>query len=129
MKLRPLRNLVHVERLPDIGHTRENGETRTAGGIIVPETYEAPGRKKAVNKPDSFRARVLAVGPRVPAGELSEGDEVVVLTWSENSDGTRRGLYTGIDAPGDTLLIEYPTDIECALVRDPVPPPAHAAAE
>lgn len=115
MKLRPLRNLVHVERLPDLGRSRENGETRTEGGIIVPDTYADRGSRKAINRPDVFRARVLAVGPSVPAGEMTAGDEVLVLSWAGKPDGTRRSLYTGIDAPGDTLLVEYPADIECVV--------------
>lgn len=117
MKLRPLRRLVHVEKLPDLGRSRENGETRTAGGIIVPDTYADRGSRKAVNRPDVFRARVLAVGSEVPSGELAEGDEVLVLTWSAKPDGSRRSMYTGVDAPGDTLLVEYPEDIECVLPR------------
>lgn len=117
MKLRPLRRLVHVEKLPDLGQTRQDGETKTAGGIIVPDTYADRGSRKAVNRPDVFRAKVLAVGGGVPAGELSEGDEVLVLSWGAKPDGTRRSLYTGVDAPGGTLLVEYPDDIECVLPR------------
>jgi co-chaperonin GroES (HSP10) len=101
--LRPLRDLIHVEPIR---------ETVSAGGILLPEDYKALGSKKAVNRPDTFRARVLAVGPEVRGVE--PGEDVLVYTWSERADGTRRGLYTGHDVPGG-LLVRYPEDIVCAV--------------
>ncbi len=131
MALRPLRNLVLVERLPDIGRTRDaNGEERTAGGIICPADYKARGSQKAVRKSDHFRARVLAVGPKVTDPLVCHGAEVVVLTWADeaNLDGTRRGMYTGVDGPNGTLFVSWPDDLG-GCVLDPVLPQAAAAAE
>lgn len=103
MKLRPLRNLLHVEPIR---------ETVTAGGILIPQDYRALGSRKAVERPDTFRARVLAVGPDVRGVE--PGDDVLVYTWAERADGTRRSLYVGHDVPGG-LLVSYPDDVVCAV--------------
>lgn len=100
--LRPLRNLLYVEPIV---------ETVSAGGILLPEDYKARGSKKAVNRPDWFRAAVKAVGPEVR--DVSPGDHVLVHTWAEKADGTRRGLYVGHDVPGG-LLVE-PGDVVCAV--------------
>lgn len=116
MSLRPLRNLIQVERMPDLGRTRDGeGNEVTAGGIVIPQDYKARGSQKAVRKADFFRARVLAVGPKVPAGDLAVGNEVLVITWAAETDGTRRGMYTGIDGPDGSLFVEYPNDLVCAL--------------
>jgi hypothetical protein len=126
LALRPLRNLIHVERLPDLGNEMNaEGDVVTPGGIIVPNDYKAPGRHKAVNKADHFRARVLATGPKVHGVE--RGDEILLLTWGANPDGTRRSMYTGVDAPDGTLLVEYPDDVVCVL--NPAPPQALDASE
>ena len=116
MPLKPLRNLLHIEKLPDLGHTQDaDGNVVTAGGILLPQDYKARGSYKAVNKGDFFRARVLAAGPKVPSGDVQPGDEVLVLTWGNNPDGSRRSLYTGVDGPDGTLLVEYPDDIVCRV--------------
>ena len=116
MGLRPLRNLIQVERLPDLGRTRDaDGNEVTAGGIVVPQDYAARGSQKAVRKADFFRARVLAVGPKVPVEDVAPGAEVLVMTWGNHPDGTRRSLYTGVDGPDGTLLVEYPDDLVCSL--------------
>lgn len=114
MGLRPLRNLIQVERMPDLGRTRDGeGNEVTAGGIVIPQDYKARGSHKAVRKADFFRARVLAIGPQVR--DLEPGNEVLVITWAAESDGTRRGLYTGADGPDGTLFVEYPDDLVCAV--------------
>lgn len=111
MGVRPLRNLVLVERLPDVGRTKlADGSEVTAGGIVVPQDYKARGSVKAVNKADHFRARVIAVGPRVTDPLVREGAEVVILAWAAESDGTRRGMYTGVDYGKDQLFVAWPED-------------------
>lgn len=116
MPLRPLRDLIQVERLPDLGRTRDgDGNEVTARGIVIPQDYKARGSAKAVNKADFFRARVLAVGPKVR--DVSAGDEVLVLTWGANPDGSRRSLYAGVDGPDGTLFIT-PDDLVCGVNAD-----------
>lgn len=113
MPLRPLRDLIQVERLPDLGRTRDaDGNEVTAAGLVIPQDYAARGSVKAVNKADYFRARVLAVGPKVR--DVSVGDEVLVMTWGAEADGTRRSLYVGIDGPDGTLLVT-PNDLVCGV--------------
>lgn len=101
LHLRPLRNRVLVERIT---------EKVTAGGIHVPQDYKARGSVKAVNKRDEFRARVLAVGLEVREELIKPGVEVLLYTWAEESDGTRRGMYTGVDGPDGTLFVNWPED-------------------
>lgn len=101
LQLRPLRNRVLVERVT---------EKVTAGGIFVPEDYEARASRKAVNRADHFKARVLAVGPEVTDALVVPGAEVQILTWSAEPDGTRRGMYTGVDGPDGTLFVNWPSD-------------------
>lgn len=113
LPLRPLRDLIQVERLPDLGRTRDgDGNEVTATGIIIPQDYKARGSAKAVNKADYFRARVLAVGPKVR--DVAAGDEVLVLTWGASPDGSRRSLYVGIDGPDGTLFVT-PDDLVCGV--------------
>jgi chaperonin GroES len=90
MKFRPLHDRVVVKRL--------DSETKTAGGIIIPDT--------AAEKPQ--QGEVLAVGPgaRDEAGkfisiELKKGDRVLFGKWS--------GTEVKIDS--QDLLIMKESDI------------------
>jgi chaperonin GroES len=90
MKFRPLHDRVLVRRVEE--------ETKTAGGIIIPDT--------AKEKP--IQAEVIAVGPgaRDEAGklvpmEVKRGDRVLFGKWS--------GTEVKID--GEDLLIMKESDI------------------
>jgi chaperonin GroES len=96
MNLRPLHDRVVVRRL--------EGESKTAGGIIIPDT--------AAEKPQ--RGEVLAVGPgaREESGKLipldvKKGDKVLFGKWS--------GTEVKID--GQELLIMKESDIMGVLDR------------
>lgn len=104
-----MRDLILVERI---------AETVTAGGIHIPQDYKARGSQKAVNKADHWRARVVAVGPKVTDPLLVPGAEVQVLTWAEDADGTRRGMYTGIDGP-DGMTFVTPADLGGVVMNAP----------
>ncbi len=120
LSLRPLRNLVLVERLPDLGRTRDaSGNEFTAGGIMVPGDYKARGSVKAVRKSDHFMARVIAVGPLVTDSLVVPGAEVPVLTWADEADGTRRGMYTGVDYTKDQLFVSWPEDFGGCVMNAP----------
>lgn len=113
--MRPLRNLVLVERLPEVGHlVNDKGDEVTAGGIIVPQTFKAKGPSQRLGaKRDHFRARVVAVGPDA-SRDLKPEDEILVWTFAGGAGDAKQGLYTGTPVPGG-LLIEYPEDVVCAL--------------
>jgi hypothetical protein len=120
MGLRPLRNLVLVERILDPGQTRDaQGFVVTSGGIALPQDYKAIGSRKAVNRPDHFRARVIAVGPKVTDPLIVPGAEVPILSWSTEPDGTRRGLYTGVDVTKDELFVRWPDDFGGVVMNVP----------
>jgi chaperonin GroES len=96
MNLRPLHDRVVVRRL--------EGESKTAGGIIIPDT--------AAEKPQ--QGEVLAVGPgaREESGKLipldvKKGDKVLFGKWS--------GTEVTID--GQELLIMKESDIMGVLDR------------
>jgi chaperonin GroES len=96
MNLRPLHDRVVVRRL--------EGESKTAGGIIIPDT--------AAEKPQ--QGEVLAVGPgaREESGKLipldvKKGDKVLFGKWS--------GTEVKID--GQELLIMKESDIMGVLDR------------
>jgi chaperonin GroES len=96
MNLRPLHDRVVVRRL--------EGESKTAGGIIIPDT--------AAEKPQ--QGEVLAVGPgaREESGKLipldvKRGDKVLFGKWS--------GTEVKID--GQELLIMKESDIMGVLDR------------
>jgi chaperonin GroES len=96
MKFRPLHDRVVVKRV--------GSETKTAGGIIIPDT--------AAEKPQ--QGEVIAVGPgaRDEAGKLTpldikKGDKVLFGKWS--------GTEVKID--GQELLIMKETDIMGVLER------------
>jgi chaperonin GroES len=96
MNLRPLHDRVVVRRL--------EGESKTAGGIIIPDT--------AAEKPQ--QGEVLAVGPgaREDSGKLipvdvKKGDKVLFGKWS--------GTEVKID--GQELLIMKESDIMGVLDR------------
>ncbi len=90
MKFKPLLDRVVIKRTPE--------ESRTAGGIIIPDT--------AKEKPS--QGVVIAVGPgaRDEAGKvipmtLKEGDKVLFGKWSG----------TEIKIDGEELLIMKETDV------------------
>ena len=90
MKFRPLHDRVVVKRL--------DSETKTSGGIIIPDT--------AAEKPQ--QGEVVAVGPgsrdesgKLIAIELKKGDKVLFGKWS--------GTEVKID--GQELLIMKESDI------------------
>jgi chaperonin GroES len=90
MKFRPLHDRVVVRRLDE--------ETKTAGGIIIPET--------AQEKPS--QGEILAVGPgarnddgKIVALDVKVGDRVIFGKWS--------GTEVKID--GQDLLIMKESDI------------------
>ncbi len=84
-------------------------ETTTPGGVIIPATVQ----KGVRNKPDTFRARVLAMGPeatRQLSGELAIGADVLLYTY----DGEADSVFTGEQAEGHGLFVR-PADILCVL--------------
>ncbi len=90
MKFRPLHDRVVVKRLEE--------ETKTAGGIIIPDTVK--------EKP--MQGKIIAVGPgardeagKVNALDVKVGDTVLFGKWS--------GTEVKID--GDDLLIMKESDI------------------
>ncbi|HMA48313.1 MAG TPA: co-chaperone GroES [Magnetospirillaceae bacterium] len=90
MKFRPLHDRVVVRRL--------DGEEKTAGGIIIPDT--------AKEKPQ--QGQVVAVGPgargedgKIVALDVKKGDKVLFGKWS--------GTEVKID--GEDLLIMKESDI------------------
>ena len=90
MKFRPLHDRVALKRL--------DTESKTAGGIIIPDT--------AAEKPQ--QGEVIAVGPgargedgKIVALELKRGDRVLFGKWS--------GTEVKID--GEELLIMKESDI------------------
>ena len=90
MKFRPLHDRVVVKRL--------DSETKTAGGIIIPDT--------AAEKPQQGEVVALGPGARDEAGkliaiELKKGDRVLFGKWS--------GTEVKID--GQELLIMKESDI------------------
>ncbi len=94
MKFRPLHDRVVIRRI--------EGEAKTKGGIIIPDT--------AKEKPQE--GEVVAVGPgardeagKIVAIELSAGDRVLFGKWS--------GTEVKID--GEELLIMKESDIMGAL--------------
>jgi chaperonin GroES len=90
MKLKPTENRLLVKRL--------EGEERTAGGIIIPDT--------AKEKP--MQGKVLAVGPgkRKDCGDMipmsiKEGDTVLFAKWSGSE----------VKVNGEDLLIMKDEDV------------------
>ncbi len=90
MKFRPLHDRVVVEPLEE--------ETKTAGGIIIPDT--------AKEKP--MQGKVLAVGPgtrgddgKLNALDVKKGDKVLYGKWSG----------TEVKLDGKTMLIMRESDI------------------
>ena len=104
MKFRPLHDRVVIRRV--------EGEDKTKGGIIIPDT--------AKEKP--MEGEVIAVGPgarneqgQIVALDVKEGDRIIFGKWS--------GTEVKID--GEELLIMKESDILGVL--DPVAATAKAA--
>ncbi len=74
-----------------------------------------------MRKSDHFRARVVAVGPTVSDPLVCPGAEVVILTWADDDDldGTRRGMYTGVDGPDGQLFVKWPQDFGGCVLNAP----------
>jgi len=96
MKFRPLHDRVVVKRI--------EGETKTAGGIIIPDS--------AAEKPQE--GEVIAVGPgargddnEVIALDVKKGDRVLFGKWSG----------TEVKVDGDDLLIMKESDIMGVLEK------------
>jgi len=96
MKFRPLHDRVALKRL--------DNESKTAGGIIIPDT--------AAEKPQ--KGEVIAVGPgargedgKIVALELKKGDRVLFGKWS--------GTEVKID--GAELLIMKESDVMGVLAE------------
>jgi chaperonin GroES len=96
MKFRPLHDRVALKRL--------DSESKTAGGIIIPDT--------AAEKPQ--QGEVIAVGPgargddgKIVALELKKGDRVLFGKWS--------GTEVKID--GAEILIMKESDIMGVLAK------------
>ena len=96
MKFRPLHDRVALKRL--------DNESKTAGGIIIPDT--------AAEKPQ--QGEVIAVGPgargddgKIVALELKKGDRVLFGKWS--------GTEVKID--GAELLIMKESDVMGVLAK------------
>lgn len=105
MTIRPLRDLLYVERLRP---------KMTPGGLHLPETFKAgrtghSAREKMNAISDTFPARVLAVGPQVR--EVEPGDEILVLTFADG-DGSK--LWTGENVGERDRMFIKPDDIVCA---------------
>lgn len=103
-ELRPLRNLVYVERVK-----REV----SAGGILLPQTFDNQNRPSLRHGAvaDYFEAKVLAVGPLVQ--ELTVGDTILVHTYA-GGDGSK--LYTGEGTTdAERLFVKYPEDLLAAV--------------
>ncbi len=90
MKIKPLQDRVIVQRMEE--------ETKTAGGIIIPDS--------AQEKPQ--QGKVLAVGP----GKVLEGGTKVDMTVKKG-DTVLFGKYSGseVKIDGDEVLIMREDDI------------------
>ncbi|HET9045105.1 MAG TPA: hypothetical protein VFN70_18245 [Burkholderiales bacterium] len=80
---------VLVERIDET----DGKERVSAGGIILPPKDMTLKHGRAREIPDTFRARVLAVGPDA-RHELAEGAEVIVHTYDQRPDQTLAGEQT-----------------------------------
>jgi len=90
MKVVPLGDKVVIKRL--------EAETRTAGGIVLPDSAkEKPQQGRVLSVGD---ARLVADGKRVKC-QVHEGDRVVFSSWTG----------TEIKVDGDELLILKEEDI------------------
>lgn len=87
--VRPMGDRVLVERIDET-----DGKERVSdGGIILPPKDMTLKRGRSAQIPDTFRARVLAVGPDA-RHELTEGAEVIVHTYDQRPDQTLAGEQT-----------------------------------
>ena len=108
MALQPTRDRILVERLEGHGIERV-----TKGGIIIPATTES----RAKTKSDTWKGRVVALGPQAPS-ELKIGDVVIVFTWADG-DGSK--LYVGHEGLGKNQLFVAPDDVVCIVDEDAPP--------
>jgi len=96
MKFRPLHDRVALRRV--------DGEAKTSGGIIIPDT--------AAEKPQ--QAEVIAVGPgargedgKIVPMDLKKGDRVLFGKWSGNE----------VKIDGQELLIMKESDVMGVLAK------------
>ena len=96
MKLRPLHDRVIIKRL--------EAETKSAGGIVIPDT--------ATEKP--IKGEVVAVG----AGKILENGNVRALAVKAG-DKVLFGKYSGteVKVDGEELLVMREEDIMAVLVK------------
>lgn len=88
--------------------------TESKGGIIFPASF-APSKRFSARErinavPEIFHAIILSCGPRVR--ELSQGDEIIVYSFSSGSD-----LYTGVNVGEKDRMFIEPNDVVCAVER------------
>lgn len=90
-------------------------EERTSGGLFIPQTadYRHKPRLRFASVENTFRARVLSIGPRVDL-DIDQGDEILVYTFAEG-DGSK--FYTGENVGEKGRLFIKPKDIVCAISR------------
>lgn len=122
--IRPYGDRVLVEKLDG-----EGVDTVSPGGIHLPGVKFARGKTKHV--PDTFRARVLAVGPKVR--DVRVGDEVIAYTYSREGHGrvltgdeTEYGLVLGED---DVLAVLEPTEVVPVVPFELIDRPEPSVAE
>lgn len=113
--IRPTADRVLIERLDGDGR-----EETSPGGIIMPARDLSVRRGNTWRVPDTFRARVLAVGPKAEH-ELSVGDEVVVQTYEGDGGAKSVGLETE-----HGLIVEL-EDILVVFEREPATAEQRAA--
>ncbi len=107
----PLHDNIYVEKIV---------ETETAGGIVIPGSfdYRFSARLKFGAIPDYFRAKVLAVGPNKrelmdsEGQALAYGDEVYVYSYA-GGDGSK--LMTGESVGEKGRCFIKPDDIVMAV--------------
>ncbi len=107
----PIRDWLYVERIK---------ETKTTGGILLPETFKAgksglSARQKMNAIKDHFLVKVLATGPEVQKSEASglfQGDHALVWSYAEG-DGSK--LFTGETGGEKDRLFIKPGDVVCAV--------------
>lgn len=107
-RIKPTREKIYIQRLR---------EEQSSGGILFPSCFKAgkngfSAREKINAVPDTFYARVLAVGPEVR--ELAPGDEVIVYSYAA---GDGKQLWTGTSVGERDKIFIDPDDVVCAVER------------
>lgn len=90
--IKPLNDFVLIERIDGDGR-----EEIRPSGLILPAVDRRLRHGNSHAVPDTYRARVLAVGPearRLTLDQLGDGDEVLVHTYDQRPDKTLAGEET-----------------------------------